>query len=298
MAYLQFNKHELGNLEYSLNREILSTNRAGGYLNTTLPGCNTRKYHGLMVVPVDRLGGENYVLLSSLDETLIQHDQAFNLGIHRYPGIYEPRGHKYIIDLEMDKIIVLTYRIGGMIFKKEIVFLHNKEQLLIRYTLIEAHSPTTLRLKPFLAFRKIHDLTFANLAADTFHSTVEKGVGYCLYENFPRLYMQLSVANEFVKYPDWYKNIEYLREKDRGYDYHEDLFVPGYFECPIHKGRSIVFSASLVPVAPSGLQAVFNRELANRPSRDSFSNCLKLSASQFIITRNGKTQVFAGYPWS
>jgi len=298
MAYLQFNKHELGNLEYSLNREILSTNRAGGYLNTTLPGCNTRKYHGLMVVPVDRLGGENYVLLSSLDETLIQHDQAFNLGIHRYPGIYEPRGHKYIIDLEMDKNIVLIHRIGGMIFKKELVFLHNKEQLLIRYTLVEAHSPTTLRLKPFLAFRKIHDLTFANLAADTFHSTVEKGVGYCLYENFPRLYMQLSVANEFVKYPDWYKNIEYLREKDRGYDYHEDLFVPGYFECPIHKGRSIVFSASLVPVAPSGLQAVFNRELANRPSRDSFSNCLKLSASQFIITRNGKTQVFAGYPWS
>ena len=81
MAYLQFNKHELGNLEYSLNREILSTNRAGGYLNTTLTGCNTRKYHGLMVVPVDSLGGGNHVLLSSLDETLIQHNQAFNLSL-------------------------------------------------------------------------------------------------------------------------------------------------------------------------------------------------------------------------
>ncbi|MFA6818616.1 MAG: glycogen debranching enzyme N-terminal domain-containing protein, partial [Bacteroidales bacterium] len=137
MAYLQFNKHELGNLEYSLNREILSTNRAGGYLNTTLTGCNTRKYHALLAVPVDALHEESYVLLSSLDETLIQHDQAFNLGIHRYPGIYEPRGHKYIIDFGMDKNIVLTYRIGGMIFRKEIVFLHNKEQLLIRYTLLD-----------------------------------------------------------------------------------------------------------------------------------------------------------------
>ena len=148
MAYLQFNKHELGNLEYSLPREILATNRAGGYLNTTLVGCNTRKYHGLFVVPVDELGGGSYVLLSTLDETLIQHNQAFNLGIHRYPGIYEPRGHKYIIDFEIDRSIVLTYRIGGMIFRKEMVFLHNKEQLLIRYTLLEAHSPTTLRLVP------------------------------------------------------------------------------------------------------------------------------------------------------
>ncbi|HOO42236.1 MAG TPA: amylo-alpha-1,6-glucosidase [Bacteroidales bacterium] len=297
MAYLQFNKHELGNLEYSLPREILVTNRAGGYLNTTLVGCNTRKYHGLFVVPIDELGGGNYVLLSTLDETLIQHNQAFNLGIHRYPGIYEPRGHKYIIDFEIDKNIVLTYRIGGMIFRKEIVFLHNKEQLLIRYTLLEAHSPTTLRLKPFLAFRNIHELTHANLAADIFHSNVEKGVGYCLYQGFPRLYMQLNVQNEFVRYPDWYKNIEYLHESVRGYENHEDLFVPGYFECPIRKGQSIVFSASLAPANPSRLKTIFTNEIANRPSRDSFKNCLKLSASQFLINRNGKTHVIAGYPW-
>lgn len=297
MAYLQFNKHELGNLEYSLNREILSTNRAGGYLNTTLTGCNTRKYHALLAVPVDALHEESYVLLSSLDETLIQHDQAFNLGIHRYPGIYEPRGHKYIVDFGMDKNIVLTYRIGGMIFRKEIVFLHNKEQLLIRYTLLDAHSPTTLRLKPFLAFRNIHELTYANMTADIFHSHVEKGVGYRLYEGFPRLYMQLNVINEFVPFPDWYKNIEYLQEGVRGYAYREDLFVPGYFECPIRKGQSIVFSASLKPADPSRLTSLFSAEIAKRPSRGSYRECLNLSASQFLIKRNGKTQVIAGYPW-
>ena len=167
MAYLKFNKYELGNLEYSLKREILATNRAGGYLNTTIIGCNTRKYHGLLVIPIDSLGGGNYVLLSTLDETLVQHDQAFNLGIHRYPGIYEPRGHKYIIDFELDRNIVLTYRIGGMIFRKEIVFVHNKEQVMLRYTLLDAHSPTLLRLRPFLAFRNVHELTHANMNANT-----------------------------------------------------------------------------------------------------------------------------------
>ena len=114
MAYLQFNKEELVNLEYSLKREVLSTNHAGGYLNTTIVGCNTRKYHGLLVVPIDNFGGDKHVLLSSLDETLIQHEKEFNLGIHRYGDTYEPRGHKYISNFEIDKVVAITYRVGGL----------------------------------------------------------------------------------------------------------------------------------------------------------------------------------------
>ena len=120
MSYLNFNKEELVNLEYSLKREVLSTNRAGGYSSTTVVCCNTRKYHGLLVLPISEFGGENHVLLSSLDETVVQHGQSFNLGIHKYPGVYEPRGHKYIVDLEYDPLFTLTYRVGGVVLKKEI----------------------------------------------------------------------------------------------------------------------------------------------------------------------------------
>lgn len=95
MSALTFDKSELGNLEYSLQREMLSTDRMGGYMSTTIVCCNTRRYHGLMVAPIDD-SGRTYVLLSSLDETVIQHDQSFNLALHRFPGMYEPRGHKYI----------------------------------------------------------------------------------------------------------------------------------------------------------------------------------------------------------
>ena len=93
MAELTFDKNSLGNLEYSLQREMLSTNRTGGYMSTTIVCCNTRKYHGLMVCPKDDNSEESYVLLSSLDETVIQHDQSFNLALHRFPGTYFPRGH-------------------------------------------------------------------------------------------------------------------------------------------------------------------------------------------------------------
>ena len=136
MSYLKFDKAELVNLEYSLAREVLATNKTGGYLNTTIVGCNTRKYHGLFVLPLKNFDNRRYVLLSSLDETLMQHGRDFNLGIRCYgKNIYEPRGHKYIVDFEFEKYPTITYRVGGMVFSKSMLFLHNKEQLLIKYTL-------------------------------------------------------------------------------------------------------------------------------------------------------------------
>lgn len=297
MAYLKFNKDELVNLEYSLKREVLATNRAGGYMSSTIIGCNTRKYHGLLILPVEEFDNENHVLLSNLDETVIQHDQAFNLGIHKYPGNYEPRGHKYIIDFEYEPVYTLTYRVGGVVLKKEIVLVHNEPQVLIRYTLVDAHSATTLRLKPFLAYRHIHHLSKANMMANTRYQEVENGIRSKLYNGFPALNMQLSKKNDFIATPDWYYNIEYMEERNRGYDFREDLFVPGYFEFPIRKGESVVFSASVESVATSRLKAKFQKLVAERAPRNSFVNCLKYSAAQFIVRKGKDTEVVAGYPW-
>lgn len=176
------------------------------------------------------------------------------------------------------------------------MFLYNKQQLLIRYTLLDAHSPTVLRLKPF-GIQKHPQPDACQHGCRHFSYRSGKGVGYRLYGGFPYVYMQLSVQNEFVKVPDWYRNIEYLKEKERGYDYREDLFVPGYFECPIKKGKALFFSASLTPVNPSRLTAAFRDQLDKRPVRDTFKNCLKIAASQFLIDREDKLLVMEGYPW-
>lgn len=87
MSYLRFDKTLMANLEESLQREILRVNNAGAYHCTTIVDCNTRKYHGLLVIPIPGLDDENHVLLSSLDETVIQHGAEFNLGLHKYRGI-------------------------------------------------------------------------------------------------------------------------------------------------------------------------------------------------------------------
>lgn len=298
MGYLTFDKSELVNLQYSLHREILSTNRAGAYMSTTMVCCNTRKYHGLLVCPIKEFDNESFVLLSALDETVIQHDQTFNLGIHQYQnGIYDPRGHKYIIDFEFEPTPTITYRVGGVVLKKELLMVHNADQILIRYTLLDAHSPTTLRLRPFLAYRNRHQLSKANLFVSTDYDQIDNGIASRLYSGFPILNIQLDKKNKFESNPDWYYNVEYYEEKVRGYDYLEDLYTPGYFEVPIKKDESIIVSASLKEETSKKLAAFFEKEVKSRPPKDSFLNCLKNSATQFIVKQGKDTEVLAGFPW-
>ena len=299
MSALTFDKSELGNLEYSLQREMLSTDRIGGYMSTTIVCCNTRRYHGLMVAPIDD-SDRTYVLLSSLDETIVQHDQTFNLALHRFTGVYEPRGHKYITDFKYTPTPTITYRVGGVILRKEMLWIHKRTQLMIRYTLVDAHSETHLRLRPFLAFRDKHALTHANMDADGHSYPAINGVKCRLYGSFPWLYLQTSKpGTEFVPAPDWYYNFEYQQDLSRGYEGHEDLLTTGYFETELKKGESIIFSASLDEMGSvKTIEEVFAASIARRTHKIDFISCLEHSARQFVIRRPGdRTEVVSGYPW-
>ena len=298
MSYLRFDKTLMTNLEESLQREILRTNKAGAYHCTTIVDCNTRKYHGLLVIPVPNLDDENHVLLSSLDETVIQHGAEFNLGLHKYQGNnFSPNGHKYIREFDCEHIPATTYRVGGVILRKEKIFVHHENRILIRYTLLDAHSATTLRFRPFLAFRSVREYTHENAQASREYQLVENGIRTCMYPGYPELYMQLNKKCEFHFLPDWYRGIEYPKEQERGYDFNEDLYVPGYFEVDIKKGESIVFSAGTSEISPRRLKQTFEAEVADRTPRDSFYHCLKNSAHQYHNQQEGEHYILAGYPW-
>ncbi len=298
MSYLAFEKSKLINLEQSLFKEILRTNRAGSYSSSSIIGCNTRKYHGLLVCPIPEFEMTRHVLLSSLDVTVVQHEKEFNLGIHKYNGNhYEPKGHKYIRELDFDIIPRKVYRVGGVQLAVEQVLSEKEEQVLVKYTLLEAHSNTTLKLKPFLANRSVHELTFQNLAANTKYENASNGIGIQMYPNIPKLFIQLSKTNEFVPVPDWYSGVEYFKEERRGYDFKEDLYVPGYFEVDIEKGESIIISASTTEQKPGGFKNKFSKEVDKRIPRDSFYNNLLNSASQFFVNKGKVTTMVAGYHW-
>ena len=299
MSYLRFERSLMTNLEESLSRELLRTNRSGAYSCSTIVDCNTRKYHGLLVVPVPELDDDNHVLLSSLDVTVVQHGAEFNLGLHKYRGNnYSPNGHKYIREFNCDSVPTTIYRVGGVILKKEVVFQHYEDRILIRYTLLDAHSSTTLRFRPFMAFRSVRQFTHENSTASRDYQMADNGIKTQMYQGYPFLYMQFSKENEFVFHPDWYRGIEYPKEQERGYDSYEDLYVPGYFEMEIQKGETIVFSASTSEIDSKGLQTLFQTEVDDRKPRDNFYHCLVNAAHQFHNTKNGsESYILSGYPW-
>ena len=213
MSYISWDKKKLVNLEFTLNREVLRSNALGAFLATTMIGCNTRKYHGLLVVPQPQLDNNNHVL------------------VHMYPdGIFAPRGHKYLRDFTADPMPKLTYRIGNVVLDKELIFSATEARLFVRYTLRESVVPITLRVLPFLAFRNVHMLTHENHEASRKVDMVKNGASWQLYKDYSRLYLQFSRAAQYTHVPHWYYNMFYIREQERGYDAVEDQFVPGFFE--------------------------------------------------------------------
>ena len=298
MSYLKFEKALMTNLQESIKKEVLQTSRSGAYASSTVVDCNTRKYHGLLVVPIPSIDGENHVLLSSLDASVIQHGAEFNLGLHFYRGgAVNPNGHKYIRSFEFDKVPTTVYRVGGVILKKEVIFETYNERVLIRYTIDEAHSPVTLRLRPFLAFRRADALTHENYQALRDYQEVENGIKTTMYSNYPELYMQTSKSSEFVFSPNWYKGLEYYKEAERGYECVEDLYVPGYFDVSMKKGDEVIFAASLSKAKPSALKKMFNDEVADRIPHDNFYHSLVNAALQLHYRQGDERYVLAGIPW-
>ena len=298
MSYLKFDKNLLINLEQSLRLEVLRTNQSGAYHCTTIVGANTRKQHGLLVIPVPEIDDNSHVLLSSLDETVIQHGAPFNLGLHRYSGgVYSPNGHKYIREYDCERVPTHTFRVGGVILKREKIFITNENRILIRYTLVDAHSKTTLQFRPFLAFRNANDLCVENQVASREYKEVSNGISTCMYEGYPELFMQVNHKPKFVFDPHWYKGIEYIKDQERGIPFTEDLYVPGYFEVDMKKGDTIIFSAGVSEVNTRMLSKMYEDEIKTRTPRTSFYNCLKNSAKQFYMTNADGHYMLAGYPW-
>ena len=298
MDYLNFDKTVLTNLEKSLTKELLRTNRSGAYSSSTLTGCNTRKFHGHLVIPIPELDSDNHILLSSLDETIIQHGAEFNLGVHEYEGgHFSPNGHKYIREFKCEVIPSTIYRVGGVIISKEQLMVANESRVITKYTLLQAHSATTIRFKPFLAFRSVHTLSKANDMANADAGQAKKGAAYKLYPAYPSLYIQFSKQPNYTHAPNWYNNIMYAKEQERGFPYTEDLLVPGTFEMPIKKGESIYVSAGISEISPTSLKKIWEEELEKRHARTDMYQCLRNAAVQFRHKENGETYLLAGYPW-
>lgn len=297
MSYIEFDKEQLVNINFSKSREILRCSHTGAFANTTLVGLNTRKYHGLFIAPQDRIDHERHVLVSNLNETIIVNNMDFHLSMNQFKGgIINPKGNKYLQQFTADGIPTYLYRVGKFNFTKEIIFLKNSDRLIIKYTMLDNYDSASFQFQPLLAFRSIHQLTHANDQVNTQFESVENGVGFCLYDNYTPVYLQCSSPITYQHHPDWFYNVEYEEELNRGYEGVEDLYTPGSFTAEV-KDKELFITIGTEPIKTENIAKLYKEDIKQHTSRSSFFNCLQNAADQFIVKRNGKTEVIAGYPW-
>ncbi len=263
-----------------LDREWLETDGRGGYAASTLTGIHTRRYHGLMVAnlqtPEDR-----HRLLSKLEDSLAVGGEEFFFTCHRYPGVLFPPGPSILREFILDIFPRFTYRAGDIHLQKSVMLIHGTGTLLVRYDLERSPAGGLLRLKPLLAYRGYHDLAQENPHISGRTEGITNGFTIAPYAGMPPLAIRTNLPSRFHPSPVWYNRFEYTEERERGFDWHEDLFLPGIIEAPLGQGGTVILLASC---EPSGEEpaALWDAELARR--REELTDDEKL-ADSFLTDR-------------
>ncbi len=307
-----FDKAACQNTRRALRKEWLLTNGLGDYASSSILCCNTRKYHGLLVVntPFGR-----HVLLSNLEESVVGGGREFFLSARKHPGTLYPHGHEYLESFLLDQWPKSVYCVGEVRLSREILLIQGKSRLVLRYAVegSVAIPPLTLRIRPLLAFRNFHALTCANAALREETAAVEGGFGITPYAALPPLYIQAQTVGRvpkghpgvaFTPAPAWCRNVEYFKEQERGFPYSEDLFMPGVLEIPLPplpKGGCVYVVAGTEP-CDENLDKLWQAESRARikahKNGGGIVGHLEQTGRQFCIsTTSGRSSVLAGYHW-
>ncbi|OGS35436.1 MAG: hypothetical protein A2293_10035 [Elusimicrobia bacterium RIFOXYB2_FULL_49_7] len=300
---ITFNRDKLLNLEFSLKKEYLLTNGKGGYCSSTILDCHTRKYHGLLNVPVAKFG-KSFNLLSKVETIAIVDGCEFELSTNKYPGVFYPTGHQFIEEITVESGPVTRYKIGDVELLRSMSMVRGADTVLIRWDYAKGKKEITLKLLPFLAYRDIHSETRENLTIRPRTYAEKNGFKISPYKEMPVLYMQTSLASEFFPSPLWINNLEYLKERNRGYNYQEDLFSPGVFEVTLKKGESLILRASTEKLKGFIKTEWTEEERRRRMLADRFVKekeplrTLKIGAEDYLYeNEKGMAGIMAGYHW-
>ena len=286
------------------SREWLETNGIGGYSSSSVSGANTRRYHGLLVAatkpPLGRM-----VLLSKFEETLIVGDERFELSSNQYPQTVYPDGFKHLKSFRVDPFPVWTFDVNGVEIEKSVFMVHGENTTVCKWSLINESALRTphsaLELRPLLAFRDHHHLRHEDAGFDASYSDDNGLIAFTPYKEMPTLYLANNAASVEPS-GVWYRNFEYEIERERGFDFAEDLFQPCTMRFELSQPAIVI--ASTEP-KQSGAAAKLESDEIDRRNQlieiaghsDEITSQLALAADQFIVNRGEGKTVIAGYHW-
>lgn len=324
-------------IENLLTREWLLTNERGGYASSTIVGCNTREYHGLLIgslnPPVNRImalakclemvifNGEARFCSSSGTSQKVSPRKVYNLSTFEFNGKFAPQGFIHLKQVRRDTGLHFDYELEQLQLTKSVYLLRDTDTVVLVYDIANVEESAEFVLRPLIGLRDFHTLqrSDAPLCSRWLgHSVLIRhdAPGSCkLFLNCPSM--------NFEKDEQWWFNFVYRNEKERGLNFTEDLWTPGFFKCRIPAGEEakIVFLASLSPAkSGSNPEQLLKADIdeickdlhkhqsvvtAAAKNGDDKFRTLCLAADQFITKRqtNGdceqthRTTVIAGFPW-
>ena len=299
---ISFDKEICTNFQESSSREWLETNGIGGFASSSISGVNTRRYHALLTAatapPLGRV-----TLLSKFEETLIIGDEKFELSANQYPFKVYPNGYKFLKSFRLNPFPIWTFEVGGLEIEKKIFMIDSQNTTVCRWSLIgERPTGIFLELKPLFSFVNYHALQRETKEINmNFAAEDSSCVSIKPLNDLPELFLNHTSA-EIEKTGFWYHNFEYEIEKERGFDYREDLFQPFALRFDLSEDARVVISTEKQDI--SDVETLEKNEIARRAelvekagAKDDFAEQLTLAADQFIVSRGAGKTIIAGYPW-
>jgi predicted glycogen debranching enzyme len=284
-----------------LGLEWIETNGTGGWASSTVAGMNTRRYHGLLVAS-DADDPRRICQVSRMDETLISGMEKFELGAADYGDCISPRGFQYLKGFNRDIFPEFLYEAGGITLKKTIAAIYGENMVVVHYEVAEAPQPFILRLNPFIACRDYHNLVRSNDTISKDSRFAEGLWQVSPYRQMPSIFIRFPDF-QFTSSPNWYYNVNYSQETQRGLDHVEDLFSYGYFDRLCQEGDQVFITLSSGKASTDPGDAMITVEWDRRShlikkTRDHTEHTLRLAADQFLIRGIEQgAMVIAGYHW-
>ena len=310
-------KYENLEFEKSLKQEWIITNGLGGYSSSSILGINTRKYHGLLVAPLNP-PGNRHLILSKVDESFESGGQEYSI----YSNIgksYISKGYQYLKSFEKEYIPIFTYEVDGAIIKKYICIEHEKNTVCILYNIKNNEKRTKLKIAPIVNFRDFHTTTpnaEFNLKQEVKDTKVKIIVNN---QNQTPIYMKLSEGKYVEHFNDTFRNMYYLEEEKRGQGAEENLAVPGVYEVKLraNEEKFITFICSLEEnIDELDGKDLINKEIIRITSslydsylldpKKEYSDRYKTLMRDYIIASDNFVAyrptfalytIIAGYPW-
>ncbi len=315
-AKIKFGREVCGNLDAAEAREWIVTNGIGGFASGTVAGCETRRYHGLLLAalrpPVGRMQ-----LVTGLDEIVRYGGAEYSLATHQWAGgVVDPKGFLNIESFRLDGMMpVWTYALADALLEKRVWMRHGANTTYVEYTMVRGSSGVDLDLKALVNYRDFHGSTHAGnwrMKIDP----VENGVQVIAFDGATPFYLKCAGAVYQPRH-EWYRNCFLPVEKERGLDDLEDHLFAALFQAKLKVGTTVTFVASTE--ATAGLDgAAVRAESAEREAKlvqswlaenektaadsPNWLPQLVLAADQFIVKRSmpefpdGRS-IIAGYHW-